>query len=31
MGNYNGGSHEIFLRFDLFAKTKYRIITPRFF
>ncbi|WP_276381304.1 type IX secretion system membrane protein PorP/SprF [Flavobacterium sp. H4147] len=31
IGNYNSGSHEIFLRFDLFAGTKYRLVTPRFF
>lgn len=31
IGNYNGGSHEIFLRFDLFTKRQYRITTPRFF
>ncbi|WP_278021174.1 PorP/SprF family type IX secretion system membrane protein [Flavobacterium ginsengisoli] len=29
--NYNSGSHEIFLRFDLFTNTKYRLVTPRFF
>lgn len=29
--NYNSGSHEIFLRFDLFSTTKYRLVTPRFF
>lgn len=28
--NYNSGSHEIFLRFELFKNNK-RIITPRFF
>ena len=31
LGNYNSGSHEIFLRFDLFSSTKYRLVTPRFF
>lgn len=31
IGNYNSGSHEIFLRFDLFSNTKYRLVTPRFF
>ncbi len=31
IGNYNSGSHEIFLRFDLFSGTKYRLVTPRFF
>jgi type IX secretion system PorP/SprF family membrane protein len=31
IGNYNSGSHEIFLRFDLFSTTKYRLVTPRFF
>ncbi|WP_281234807.1 PorP/SprF family type IX secretion system membrane protein [Flavobacterium gelatinilyticum] len=31
IGNYNPGSHEIFLRFDLFAMTKYRLVSPRFF
>ncbi|MBS7254294.1 PorP/SprF family type IX secretion system membrane protein [Flavobacterium branchiicola] len=31
IGNYNSGSHEIYLRFDLFAGTKYRLVTPRFF
>ncbi|MND98819.1 hypothetical protein D3C87_1082490 [compost metagenome] len=31
IGNYNSGSHEIFLRFDLFSSTKYRLVTPRFF
>lgn len=31
IGNYNSGSHEIFFRFDLFAGTKYRLVTPRFF
>jgi type IX secretion system PorP/SprF family membrane protein len=31
IGNYNSGSHEIFLRFDLFSSSKYRLVTPRFF
>lgn len=31
LGNYNSGSHEIFLRFDLFTQSKYRLVTPRFF
>ncbi|MBL0738545.1 type IX secretion system membrane protein PorP/SprF [Flavobacterium sp. GN10] len=31
IGNYNSGSHEIFLRFDLFSTSKYRLVTPRFF
>lgn len=31
IGNYNSGSHEIFLRFDLFSSTTYRLVTPRFF
>ncbi|TDW49014.1 type IX secretion system PorP/SprF family membrane protein [Flavobacterium sp. 270] len=31
LGNYNAGSHEIYLRFDLFTTTKYRLVTPRFF
>ncbi|WP_035651061.1 type IX secretion system membrane protein PorP/SprF [Flavobacterium sp. ASV13] len=31
IGNYNGGSHEIFLRFDLLGRTKSRITSPRFF
>lgn len=31
IGNYNSGSHEVFLRFDLFSTTKYRLVTPRFF
>ncbi len=30
LGNYNSGSHEIFLRFELF-NTQRRVITPRFF
>lgn len=31
IGNYNSGSHEIFLRFDLINKSKARLISPRFF
>ncbi|SFD53598.1 PorP/SprF family type IX secretion system membrane protein [Flavobacterium phragmitis] len=31
IGNYNSGSHEIFLRFELFSKSKTRLVTPRFF
>ncbi len=31
IGNYNSGSHEIFLRFELFSKSKSKMITPRFF
>ena len=31
LGKYNSGSHEIFLRFDLFSASKSRIMTPRFF
>jgi len=31
LGNYNSGSHEVFLRFDLFRQSKYRLVTPRFF
>jgi type IX secretion system PorP/SprF family membrane protein len=30
LGNYNSGSHEIFLRYELFKKDK-KITTPRFF
>lgn len=30
LGNYNSGSHEIFLRFEIFPRGN-RIITPRFF
>ena len=30
LGNYNSGSHELFLRYDLF-KTNNKITTPRFF
>ncbi|MNY55314.1 hypothetical protein D3C86_1912810 [compost metagenome] len=31
LGNYNSGSHEIFLRFDFLNKSKARLVTPRFF
>lgn len=31
IGNYNSGSHEVFLRFDLLSNSKYRLVTPRFF
>lgn len=31
IGNYNSGSHEVFIRFDLFTRSKYRLVTPRFF
>ncbi|MBF4516763.1 type IX secretion system membrane protein PorP/SprF [Flavobacterium sp. ANB] len=31
IGNYNSGSHELFLRFDLIRKSKARLVTPRFF
>lgn len=31
MGNYNSGSHEIFMRFDFFSSSKYRLVHPRFF
>lgn len=31
IGNYNSGSHEVFLRFDLFNSSKYRLVMPRFF
>lgn len=31
IGNYNSGSHEIFLRFELLGKSKSRLVTPRFF
>jgi type IX secretion system PorP/SprF family membrane protein len=30
LANYNSGSHEIFLRYELFQKTE-KIISPRFF
>ncbi|WP_299363637.1 type IX secretion system membrane protein PorP/SprF [Winogradskyella sp.] len=30
LGNYNSGSHEIFLRFELINRTK-RVVSPRFF
>ena len=31
IGNDKSGSHEIFMRFDLFSTSKYRLVTPRFF
>lgn len=31
LGNYNSGSHEIFLRFDFLNSSKTRLISPRFF
>ncbi|KAF2515549.1 PorP/SprF family type IX secretion system membrane protein [Flavobacterium foetidum] len=31
LGNYNSGTHEIFLRFDFFNKSSKRMINPRFF
>lgn len=31
IGNYNSGSHEIFLRFDLIKKSKSKLVSPRFF
>ncbi|MDQ6471706.1 type IX secretion system membrane protein PorP/SprF [Flavobacterium sp. LHD-80] len=31
IGNYNSGSHEIFLRFELFGNSKSKLVTPRFF
>lgn len=31
IGNYNAGSHEIFLRFDLISRSQSRIVSPRFF
>ncbi|SEO62620.1 type IX secretion system membrane protein, PorP/SprF family [Flavobacterium sp. CF108] len=31
LGNYNSGSHEIFLRFELTGSSKSRLVTPRFF
>lgn len=31
LGNYNSGSHEIFLRFDLFTGSNKAMINPRFF
>ncbi|MBF7092511.1 type IX secretion system membrane protein PorP/SprF [Flavobacterium sp. ALJ2] len=31
IGNYNSGSHEVFLRFDISSKSVYKMITPRFF
>jgi hypothetical protein len=30
LANYNSGSHEIFLRFELFKKQE-KIVSPRFF
>src|SRR5690606_36678268 len=30
IGNYNNGSHEVFLRFELFSRSQY-IVHPRFF
>ncbi|OXB06394.1 hypothetical protein B0A81_13850 [Flavobacterium plurextorum] len=31
IGNYNSGSHEVFLRFDVLSRSKARLVTPRFF
>ncbi|WGH75483.1 type IX secretion system membrane protein PorP/SprF [Tenacibaculum tangerinum] len=31
LGNYNGGSHGIFLRYDFESKRSVRLLTPRFF
>ncbi|WP_264538188.1 type IX secretion system membrane protein PorP/SprF [Flavobacterium sp. N1736] len=31
LSNYNSGSHEFFLRFDLFTKSGKQLINPRFF
>lgn len=31
LGNYNSGSHELFLRFDFINRSKARLVTPRFF
>ncbi|KQB40119.1 type IX secretion system membrane protein PorP/SprF [Flavobacterium aquidurense] len=31
LSHYNSGSHEIFLRFDLFTKSNKQLINPRFF
>lgn len=31
LANYNSGSHEIFLRFEVFSKRSNKIISPRFF
>ena len=31
LANYNSGSHEIFLRFDILTRRTRRLITPRFF
>lgn len=31
IGNYNSGSHELFVRFELTGSSKSRLVTPRFF
>lgn len=31
IGNYNAGSHEVFIRFDLNTRSTKRIVSPRFF
>ncbi len=31
LGRYNSGSHEFFIRFNLFSSSRDRMITPRFF
>lgn len=31
LGNYNSGSHEIFLRFELVSSSRTKMLTPRFF
>jgi type IX secretion system PorP/SprF family membrane protein len=31
LGSYNSGSHEVFLRFELFKETPEKVISPRFF
>ncbi|MFZ0595846.1 MAG: type IX secretion system membrane protein PorP/SprF [Flavobacterium sp.] len=31
LGNYNSGSHELFLRFDLFNASHKKMVNPRFF
>lgn len=31
LGNYNSGSHEIFIRFDFLNKSKTGLVSPRFF
>lgn len=31
LANYNSGSHEIFLRFELLSRSKSRMMSPRFF